>query len=229
LDYYNLDMYIPYLNNIREALNLDEGPEEVTKGTCDSGRSELVKAGAFVAFFPSSQTRYYLVEFDNNTEYKVYWSTNPNNRRENLDPTTGNKGEDCVFTEALCFVLYHWWQGSFLQGDYFEFKANPNYAALEMPVLFYNLSGASAYTTNHVNSLVKGSSNVVTGAAHGPVVDYLGQGSSDILRDYAKKIFQKAGYSVTTADSRFYHHFCGDVHCGTNTKRVIPTYKWWDY
>ncbi len=193
---------------------------------------------AFFPSFPNAQKRYYRIDFDrvDLNEYTLRWSTNSDETWDDppgtyeTDPTVGKRdgNEDSIFTEALCFILYHWWDGTFESGDYFLFNADPDYAALEMPVLFYNYGGASAYTTNHVNSLIDGS-KVFTGLAHGPEFDYLDKTNSDILMDYAQRLFQKAGYTVKKADSRFYHHFGGDVHCGTNVKRNIPDYRWWEH
>ena len=120
-----------------------------------------------------------------------------------------------------------------MDGDDFEFEANPGCTTLEMPVLFrytsYRSGGASAYTIDHVNCLVDGSS-VFTGDAFGPVVNHLGT-NSDILMHYVKNLFQKASLTVVETpdlpDSLPYHNNIGDIHCGTNVRRVIPIYKWW--
>ena len=67
-------------------------------------------------------------------------------------------------------------------------------------------------------------------------VDHAGLGTSDILMDYVRNLFDKSGYSnVNEADSRFYHNWSGDIHCGTNKQRTIPPgpqedppgYDWW--
>ena len=57
-----------------------------------------------------------------------------------------------------------------------------------------------------------------------------GGGASDILADYVAAAFFRAGYVLppTTADSRYYHDGCGNIHCGTNVRRTIPSYKWWE-
>jgi len=36
------------------------------------------------------------------------------------------------------------------------------------------------------------------------------------------------GAWTIAADSRFYHNDMGNIHCGTNVKRAIPSYKWWE-
>ena len=65
--------------------------------------------------------------------------------------------------------------------------------------------------------------------AYGPEVNYAGAGSSDILSDYVAAAFGKAGYAtVISADSRPYHDGDGNIHCGTNVRRAIPAYLWWE-
>ncbi len=101
-----------------------------------------------------------------------------------------------------------------------------------MPVLFWeepSSSRALAYTNNHVNCLVDGST-VLTAQSHGPVVQYDPPvPASDILGDYVDAMFQKAGYqTVTDADELNYHNYAASIHCGTNVQRRIPSYNWWD-
>lgn len=100
-----------------------------------------------------------------------------------------------------------------------------------MPVLFYEKAAgvAGAFTTDHANSLVDGTT-VITGESYGPVVDYDGMGARDILRAYVRAIFVEAGYpdpNIIMADARWYHNNCGSLHCGSNVQRGIPTYLWW--
>lgn len=104
---------------------------------------------------------------------------------------------------------------------------------VEMPVLFSESpihplpNKALAYTTDHVNSIINGTT-VVAGKAYGPSVDYDGNGAKDILEEYAKAMFIKAGYSnIIFTDARWYHNDEGLAHCGTNVLRAIPGYSWW--
>ena len=85
-----------------------------------------------------------------------------------------------------------------------------------------------AYTNNHVNCLVDGDT-VFTASSHGPVVDYDSSGTaSDILGDYVSAMFARAGYTaITQANEVYYHNRLGSIHCGTNARRVAPTYEWW--
>jgi len=89
--------------------------------------------------------------------------------------------------------------------------------------------GARAYTIDHVNSLSDEGATVgtvFTGDPFGPCVL---PGAGDILAQYAAFAFLWAGYqNILLVDSRYYHNGYGDVRCGTNAKRAIPTYNWWE-
>jgi hypothetical protein len=123
-----------------------------------------------------------------------------------------------------------------LIGDKFAFTADPTCKTIEMPVIFKYLDmpdpfhdGAIAYTMNHVNSFVDDSGRVVTGRTYGPNVAYDGGMDKDILGDYVWAAFQKAGFTNRNeADSRYYHNRDGDIHCGTNVRREVPAYNWWE-
>jgi len=142
---------------------------------------------------------------------------------------TGDTSSDCVFPEARCFIFTHWWSGAPVAGDIFTFEADPTCTTVEMPVMFdYDGAGALPSSVNHVNSLVDGNT-VITGRTYGPSVDYLGAGAGDILADYVAAAFQRAGCNTVIAvDSTAYHFQGGDIHCGTNVKRVTPSYNWWE-
>ena len=88
------------------------------------------------------------------------------------------------------------------------------------------------YTTDHVNCLVDGDT-VFTGQTHE-------EGTGNVIQDYVEALFGKAGYrykpenpdddNIIDVDSSCYHKGDGDIHCGTNARRVIPdSYKWWDH
>ena len=97
-----------------------------------------------------------------------------------------------------------------------------------MPLIFHDDGGALALSIDHVNSLVD-DNTVITGLAHGPVVDYLGSGAHDIMEDYMRASFLKGGYaSVISAESEAYHDFDGNIHCGTNVRRQGFAYRWWE-
>lgn len=202
------------LPSIRTALALSS-PEVVTKGY--SGSGQLTKGGAFVGFFPNSNKRRYRITFSNSTDYTLQYKELPSGNwiaESNPYSITGgiNKNQDCIFRDAKCFILKHWWGGTFQQGDYFEFEADPSCSTIEMPVLFTDGVDAYAYIINHVNCLVDGGT-VFTGKTH---EEYTG----NILKTYVTNMFGKAGYTtITDADSSYYHGGVGDIHCGTNVRR----------
>lgn len=211
------------LPQIRDTTLHLPSPESVPlPGETNTGTAFLSKAGAFVAFFPNAYTRYYQITFSSATEYIVSWREEGQEFLEDDEP--GNVNEDCVFPTALCFIFRHWWSGTANAGDVFTFHADPACMTIEMPVVFmYENNGALAYTIDHVNSLVDGGT-VFTGDPYGPVVL-----QEDILSEYVSLAFIWAGYEdVMFVDSRTYHDAMGDVHCGTNARRSIPSYNWWE-
>lgn len=153
-------------------------------------------------------------------------------------PGTGSITQDAIFapvngagSNAYCYILKEWWQGTFQAGDTFTFTANPNSPVVQMPVLFRPFGGltAVAYTPDFVNSFVNGST-VITGRAFGPIVNWSGNGASDILQAYASAEYRSAGLqNIITVDARAYQNEDGSVHCATNVIRVIPGPKmWWE-
>ena len=61
-------------------------------------------------------------------------------------------------------------------------------------------------------------------------MNWSGSGKSDLFQDYATKVFQKAGYTrIEFVNSTVYHDAAGNIHCGTNTIRRIPTAKWYEF
>ena len=142
----------------------------------------------------------------------------------------GNLQSDSL---AAAFIHSHFWGGTPAVGDKFTFSADPRSRIVEMPVLFsdqFTAGQASAYTINHVNSIVS-DNRVVTGDSLGPEVDYDGTGKKSILNEYVRSMFEIAGFNsnnVKFADAASYHEGCGLVHCGTNALRQIPAYDWWE-
>lgn len=210
------------------------GPESTPlAGVGNTGGAAFIKSGALVGFFPNARKRSYEITFISANTYELRYKEEGD---ANWAPTveTGNVGNDEVFWDARAFIFEHWWNttaGGANVGDVFTFEADPNAKTIEMPVLFLDLdkpNEARAYTVNHVNSVVN-TASVITGKAFGPEVDYDGSGIKPILDRYVAAMFAKAGYSnVVPVDSRYYHANCGDVHCGTNVLRALPTYDWWD-
>jgi hypothetical protein len=104
-------------------------------------------------------------------------------------------------------------------------QRSPN--MIEMPVLFYDQSGAVAYTNNVINSIVDGSTLLVA-RPHGP--EY-GSGFK-IFDDYVEKAANRVGFTtVLFNEERVYHKGIGSIHCGTNVMRLIPDSdndQWWN-
>ncbi len=239
------------LPGIRDELGL-ESPETITKATCGDGATKRILHGVtvFVGFFPDTEIRYYKIEFFQDAQdglhYHLYWSYNSS---ENWDPNSPTREEsqdigkvgdsnDYLFKDALCQILYDRWEGTgYVQaGDHFLFEADPDCGTIEVPVLFFEYDDgtnykASAYTVDHVNCLVNGNT-VFTGEPHGPHVLNNQQDSNpadDILRSYVVSLFGNVYNDVQVVPSRFYHNGQGDIHCGTNVRREIPSsYDWWE-
>jgi len=223
------------LPGIREDLGL-KGPVTVT--TNPGGK--LKTAGAFIGFFPNDNTRYYKVVFkpdgisydlsykeegeENWTPESDAWGFTGSDIYQNFHI---DKNTDCIFKDANCFILKHYWSpGTFDVNETFEFEADPTCSTIEMPVLFHNKTGggATAYTMDHVNCQVDGAT-VFTADAEETTGEYM---------NYVTNLFKRAGYSendIKTPKARFYHQSQGNIYCGTNVRRVIPSgtnwLEWW--
>lgn len=205
-------------------------PSPESTPVAETGSSEsFLKGGAFIGFFPNDLKRYYRITFSSATQYGVEYREEGGSWSS--DARTGDINSDCVFKDALCFILKHWWSNSEPPGagDVFTFNADPLCTTLEIPVCFHQLQPL-AITNNAVNCLVKDASTVFTAEIFGPETDYLGNGNvSDILDDYRNALFSKVYSTVYTPLEMVYHVNQGSIHCATNVQRVIPTYNWWDY
>jgi hypothetical protein len=150
----------------------------------------------------------------------------------------GKKSADSVFPEARAFILRNYWTGLAQKGDSFTYNTVPGATMLRMPQLFASpfLLGdpsnpidpvLTPFSVNHVNSLVDGTT-VVTGKPFGPKVAWRDTVRRDLLQDYVKSTFKRAGYdAVEFVDSTTYHNTGGNLHCGTNVIRAIPVRRWW--
>lgn len=231
------DNHLPKIRKKVAALLSGSEPESKPRvGKGNKGTAKLTKAGALVGFFPDTLPREYEIKFKDATRYVVRYRRDAPQAVWQEDPDQGSIDEDMVFRAAKAFLFTHWWQGAPASGDIFTFTADPGAKIVEMPVLFFEEGGeASAYTTNHVNGVADGRT-FITGKAFGPQVDYRGTGQlRDIFDDYFSHpidpmgILRLAGYDhVIRADARVYHNNCGSIHCGTNVRREIPIFKWWE-
>jgi hypothetical protein len=228
---------------IRKAMNLTDEVTMPVADAANTGTARLVRGGAFAALLGKTK-RSFEVKFIDGDRYRLRyrdgsgaWSGWAEGRRSN----------DEVFPAARAYLLKSQWTGGAKAGDRFTFSTNPNATLIKMPVLFNgpftlfesNSPAATSvigdgklrlipFSSNHVNSLVDGAT-VVSGRAHGPRVHWNGSGSSDILESYATAAFKQVGYTrVVYTDTRLYHNASGDLHCGTNAIREIPSLKWWE-
>lgn len=94
---------------------------------------------------------------------------------------------------------------------------------IEMPVLFWDQTGALAYTNNVVNSLVDGDWLFVA-HVHGPT------NGGDWFNMYVADGATLVGFTQGVAcDERVYHNLGGSIHCGTNVLPQIPAERRWDH
>ena len=227
---------LPSVNRIiKQKLGLTEEVSTPQPGRNNTGTGTLSKAGVFNQYL-GNVAREFRVRFLDATRYVLKyrdaeaWSV----------PVVGSLLKDEVFGDAKLFVFKHYWQGVFKAGDLFSFHSNPLATLVKMPVMFasgFSLTQTSTgptgptrlspFSTNHVNSLVNGST-VIAGKAYGPVVDFDGTGKKDIFQDYARRVFHRMGYKlIKFTDARIYHNSGGSIHCGTNVIRQLPVDPWW--
>jgi hypothetical protein len=231
------------VRTIRDALGLTEDVSTPRGDSTNRGNVRLLRGGAFTSLLGNIR-REFEVKLGQGNSYQLRYSDRAGVWSSWL---SGSRDRDEVFETAGAYILTSQWQGrSSVAGDTFRFATNPSATLNRVPVLFANSSvrfdptgGAAnssfldlgrvrALTMNHVNSLVSGST-IVTGETFGPRVNHSGNGASDILKDYVRNTFQRAGYTnVVFADGRWYHNSGGNIHCGTNVTRRLPTTNWWE-
>ncbi|NUN12836.1 MAG: protein-arginine deiminase [Myxococcales bacterium] len=96
---------------------------------------------------------------------------------------------------------------------------------LKIPFLHYTIQGYSvAYQPGTVNGLVIDGTHYASPKPHGPNIDGV-----DIFEEQMTEELAKIGMTVHYVENwNLYHALLGEVHCGTNTTREIPTVKWWE-
>ncbi len=225
------------INILKRKLGLKEEVSKPIAGASNSNQGTLERVGAFTQFL-GNVAREFRVRFLDAERYAVQFRSG---ERWSV-PVIGSRLKDEVFMDAKVFLFKHYWSGSFKRGDQFTFTADPSSNLVKMPVMFasaFVLSQASSlpsgplrlspFSTNHVNSLVSGTT-VISGKAYGPRVNFDGTGPRDIMQDYARQVFQRMGYrSIRFVDSITYHNAGGSVHCATNAIRFLPTQDWWSF
>lgn len=100
-----------------------------------------------------------------------------------------------------------------------------NAEIVKVPFLHMPIDGASiAYQPGTVNGLYLTPKDFVAPDPHGPVIN-----GQDVFRKALADALAPHGVTARFAeDWDDYHINMGEVHCGTNTTRAIPTAKWWE-
>jgi protein-arginine deiminase len=97
---------------------------------------------------------------------------------------------------------------------------------ISVPFLhYYGDTGLSvAYQPGTVNSLYLTDSVFTAPDPHGPVV--VGQ---DVMKEQLETVLAPLGITVQWIENwNIYHRMLGEVHCGTNALRSVPTVRWWE-
>ena len=96
---------------------------------------------------------------------------------------------------------------------------------IRIPFLHYPSSGYSlAYQPGTVNGVLVNPTNFIAPDPHGPVIN-----GKDIFKTQMEQALAPDGITVRWVDDwNLYHRLAGEVHCGTNATRAIPSTKWWE-
>ncbi len=96
---------------------------------------------------------------------------------------------------------------------------------IRVPYLHYPVSGYSlGYQPGTVNGIVVNGGHFFAPDPHGPII-----GGKDIFKEQLSAALAPYGVTVRyIEDWNLYHRLAGEVHCGTNAERVIPSTKWWE-
>ncbi|MFN7133331.1 MAG: protein-arginine deiminase family protein, partial [Myxococcales bacterium] len=96
---------------------------------------------------------------------------------------------------------------------------------VRVPYLHWPVSGLSlAYQPGTVNGVVANGYRFYTPNPHGPVIN-----GKDLFKDQLERALQPYGVTVHyVEDWNLYHRLAGEVHCGSNAARAIPSAKWWE-
>ena len=96
---------------------------------------------------------------------------------------------------------------------------------IKVPFLHTSMQGGSyAYIPGMVNGILVSDTHFVAPNPHGPVID-----GADIFQKTMTERLAAVGVKVDFAeDWDEYHAALGEVHCGSNTRRKIPSALWWE-
>ena len=111
-----------------------------------------------------------------------------------------------------------------------ELGLDSNTDFIEIPALFSNTVGTNRYVADMpgmVNMLVLPNSSATTIVIANPF------GPKDMAGDdiFIKNVVQSLNWlNVEPVDDwKYYHALDGEVHCGTNVKRIPHSKNWWDH
>jgi protein-arginine deiminase len=96
---------------------------------------------------------------------------------------------------------------------------------VKVPFLHQPVFGGSlAYQPGTVNLFVIDERTVAVPDPHGPVVD-----GRDLFKTQLEQALSPYQVRVQWVENwNLYHRAAGEVHCGTNAMRAIPSVKWWE-
>ena len=81
-----------------------------------------------------------------------------------------------------------------------------------------------AWQPGTVNGILLGPKHFGSPKPHGPVIE-----GKDLMEADLEKTLAAKGITVHwIEDWDLYHRADGEVHCGSNVFRAIPTAKWWE-
>jgi protein-arginine deiminase len=96
---------------------------------------------------------------------------------------------------------------------------------VRVPFLHEKVYGASiAYQPGTVNGVLLDSAHFASPSPHGPIID-----GKDPFKTQLETALGAKGVTVSwVEDWDLYHRLEGEVHCGSNVFREIPTTPWWE-
>jgi protein-arginine deiminase len=117
---------------------------------------------------------------------------------------------------------------------------------VRIPFLHQSVQGYSlAYQVGTVNSFVPTETDIIVPEPHGPLIpggldagawtdggptqDAGMPSGTDIMKEQFERALAPYGIAVHwVEDWNLYHRLEGEVHCGSNAARTIPSVKWWE-
>ena len=96
---------------------------------------------------------------------------------------------------------------------------------IKVPFLHEDVQGTSlAHQVGTVNMFVIDDKTLAVPDPHGPIID-----GKDLFKKQLEDALTPYGYTIRFVDDwNLYHRMAGEVHCGTNAMRAIPSTKWWE-